>query len=326
MKRTAFVAGCLGLLLACGRDAAVVEPGWRLEPAGVPGDSLTIGDPLRVRLTGSFPRGARLEGSPWDGLSDQWSLRTAREPARRTVGDSMEVWTQEADLAPFATGSLAIGPLPIRIVLAQDTLVERSDVLAVEVASVLADSSEMADLRDIKPPIPLGSPRWPYAAAAAALLALAAVAAWMIRRRRKREAEGPPLLAPWEEFRRALEDLESRRLPETGDWGRYTLELGWTVRRYLERTFGEPVLEMTTGEVRGWLRGMDFSPVRESRMLRWLDRSDLIKFAKAVPTLGECRELMGEARDLVRDVETSRGEIPAACEPLPAQAGVEGAA
>lgn len=292
-------------LWGCARDVQEVplEGEWTLEWEKPPKDSVTVGDPIRVSLSGSLPAGGEVLQSPWETLSTDFVLRDAGDVRKQDMGDSLTVWRQVVTLVPFQLGSLEVGPLAIPVVTAGDTVLKMSDALQVRVASVLGDSAA-ADLRDIKPPYALGRAWWPFAVAAAAFL-LALIAASLVWRRRRRDlAQERPLPPPWEEFQQGLRDLEARNLPEKGEWGAYTLELGWVVRRYLERRFEAPVLKMTTMEIGRWVAQADLHAKQESRLLRWLGRTDLIKFAGSVPTLGECGELREEARDLVSGVET----------------------
>ncbi|MBD3335798.1 MAG: hypothetical protein GF355_09805 [Candidatus Eisenbacteria bacterium] len=293
--------------VACERAAD--RPGgedraWRLTWAGRPRDSLTVGDPLRVRVSGVVARDAQVAASPWDALPAHWTVRELNEPARRSHTDSLDLWSQTAELAPFRTGEVTLGPLQVPVVQDGDTVRRRSDSLSITVASVLGDSLARADLRDIKPPVPLGGgrPWWHFALAGSALLALAAALFLWLRRRRLRRAAAP-LPPPWEEFRRGLEELERARLPEQGQWGAHALLLSHLLRRYMERRFGAPVLEMTTFEVRRWIRGADFDLKLEARLLRWMERGDQIKFAGAVPTLSEAAALQEDARRLAADME-----------------------
>lgn len=296
----AALAGCSG-----GDDApADLAGGWRLELTRVPEESLTVGDPIHVRLVGTLPAAAEVVPSPWATLSGDLALRRVGS-VRRATRDTVSLWSQDAEIAAFATGAVRIGPLAIAVVASGDTVLHTSDTLAVRIASVLGDSLEMADLRDIKPPVALGRGRMPWVLAAAALVLLALVAAFLIwRRRRVRALAETPLPPPWEEFRDGHRALMNRDLPSSGAWGEYTLELGWLARRYLERRLDAPVLEMTTLQIRRWIGGVGLGPKAENRLVEWLNRSDLIKFAGSVPTLAECTQLGREVRDWVEQVET----------------------
>jgi hypothetical protein len=296
------------LLLAlwgCARNVEDVptEGEWILEWEKLPKDSVTVGDPIRVSLSGSLPAGGDVIQSPWETLSTDFVLRDAGAVRRQDLGDTLTLWRQVVTLVPFQVGSLQFGPLSIPVAAGEDTVLEMSNALQVRVASVMGDSAA-ADLRDIKPPYSLGRAWWPFAVAAAAFV-LALIAASLVWRRRRRDLAGErPLPPPWEEFQQGLRELEARNLPEKGEWGVYTLDLSWIVRRYLERRFEAPVLKMTTMEIGRWVARADLHAKQESRLLRWLGRTDLIKFAGSVPTLGECGELREEARDLIGGVET----------------------
>lgn len=289
----------------CSRESGELptEGEWTLRWVDAPEDSITIGDPIRVRLAGTLPARGRILQSPWATLSQDFVVRDSQDTRQSHPSDSLTALRQDVTLVPFQVGPLQVGPLTIPVVAGGDTLLYMSDTLLVQVASVLGDSAA-ADLRDIKPPFPLSREWWPFAAAAAALLLALIVGGLLWRRNRAEAKRERPLPPPWEEFKKGLAALEAKDLPGTGQWGKFTLRLSWLVRRYLERRFEAPVLEMTTLEIRGWVTDADLHAKQENRLLHWLSRTDLIKFAGSVPTLGECRELGDEARDLVSGLET----------------------
>ncbi|MCA9993039.1 MAG: hypothetical protein KDE29_18750, partial [Anaerolineales bacterium] len=100
-----------------------------------------------------------------------------------------------------------------------------------------------------------------------------------------------------------LARIESLELPQQGQFKtHYTLVSG-CVRRYLEQTYGVPMLERTTGEVRASLRQIAMHPDTARQLAAFLDESDLVKFANFTPGITDAAQLLALARALV---ESSR--------------------
>jgi len=231
-------------------------------------------------------------------------MKRSRPTQERLLGDSLVQIVQTAELAAFQTGEIQLGPLPVIYLMGPDTLALWTEALTIPVASVIGDSQQVADLRDIKPPLPLKKSRLLWYLAGLALLLLIIAAIILVRRRKKELGiYSRPLPPPLDEFKQGLVQLEADRFPEQGEWGLYTLRLSWLVRRYMERRFRAPILEMTTSEIRRWSRGETLDMKLGSRLIQWLGIGDQIKFAGVVPTLAECGRMLEEGREIVFRIE-----------------------
>ncbi|MBU1948250.1 MAG: hypothetical protein KJ927_06030, partial [Candidatus Eisenbacteria bacterium] len=293
---------------SCARETPTEEGQgqWRLQWEAIPQDSLTLGDPFHIRLSGALPAGSRLLASPFESVPAPFALRKGSAPKERNLGDSLTYYSQSVELAAFEPGHHRLGPLPVAYLLGADSLLLWSDTLAISIARVINDSQQVADLRDIKPPLPMKRSRLLWIVMGGVLLLAAAAAYYLLRRRRGQMGTlARPALPPLEEFDLGLVKLQADRFPEKGEWGLYTLRLSWLVRRYMERRYQKPILEMTTAEIRRWTRQEAFDLKLGNRLLNWLGVGDQIKFAGAVPTLAECGNLMNEGREIVHRIHES---------------------
>ena len=157
------------------------------------------------------------------------------------------------------------------------------------------------DLRDIKPPveIPAG---WAWLLWVAAALLLLALAFWLWRRHRARgrEVQVAPPVPPHLVARRRLEEaLSWLHEPKT-----FCILVSDTTRWYLEQRFDFRAPERTTEE---FLRELQqttlLSEGQKQSLGEFLERCDLVKFARYEPWEAELRELHGAATRLVSETE-----------------------
>lgn len=161
------------------------------------------------------------------------------------------------------------------------------------------------DIRDIKGPLSLPwEAGWLWRALLfAALAAVVALLIYFLRRRRRKLAapEGKPLL-PDEEALLELDRLRDEHLPEAGKIKEYFFRLSAIVRWYLERRFGVPASEQTTEE---FLRDMTqknfLNEDQKKTMKAFMEHSDLVKYAKYLASLAECRKGDEVARRLIEE-------------------------
>jgi hypothetical protein len=145
-----------------------------------------------------------------------------------------------------------------------------------------------------------------WAALAAAVALVTGLAWWWIARRRRASVAGEPALPPvppGEELRRELERL-APAVDMLGDDARgFYSELTHAVKRYLERTTGDPVLEWTTFETVRRFREKGFDLPAEVALPDLLASADRVKFGKGAATRDDAREGLARARRLHDHVE-----------------------
>lgn len=158
-------------------------------------------------------------------------------------------------------------------------------------------------LHDIVAPRPIASV-WDWlipVIVGLAVLGLAYLAWWWWRRRQRRLSEPPPPpppLPPHERAQRALE-AATRLL---GDPNAFCTEVSSILRTYLEERFGWNAPDRTTEEFLSQLRRDHTLPPSLQQLLHeFLERCDLVKFARHEPTETELLELQGAALRLVAD-------------------------
>ncbi len=174
-----------------------------------------------------------------------------------------------------------------------------------------ASSATANQLREIKPPVEIPNPwAWAWWAVGALVVAALVYLAW--RYWQKRCAAVPPLpVIP--AHVRARQKLEAA-LALLGQPKEFCILVSDTVRWYLEERFNFHAPERTTEEFLHELRGTNLlTPDQKESLGEFLNRCDLVKFAKYEPREPELRDLHDSALRLV--AETVPPESPEAIAP-----------
>lgn len=126
----------------------------------------------------------------------------------------------------------------------------------------------------------------------------------------------PPPPPPHERALQALQALLSKHLPEKGDVEPYFVELSEILRRYVEDRFGLRAPEQTTEEFLADLQrtaaGRRAIDSAQQTVLRaFLERADLVKFARDQPGVDVCSEAADAAREFVVETAAPASETDA---------------
>lgn len=156
-------------------------------------------------------------------------------------------------------------------------------------------------LRDIKPPIDIPNP-WFWVGLALGALALAGVLFWAWKRWRKKKAETPPTpVIP--AHVRAKQKLQEA-LALIGQPKEFCILVSDTIRWYLEERFNFHAPERTTEEFLYELQETDLLLLDQKESLsEFLQRCDLVKFARYQPREPELHDLHDAAVRLVEETE-----------------------
>lgn len=265
---------------------------------------ITIGDLIEYTVTVSQARNVKVEMPGLGANLGGFEIRDYRVDEPKREGDRT-VSIYRYTISTFLTGDFEIPPLAIRYTVAgskPETIT--TEKIKIQVASM--KPSEAGDIRDIKPPveIPLNWKRLAlWAVAGVAVLALAVTGFLWYRRRRQGKGLLPvrtePLRPAHELALEALARLEASDLLARNEIKAFYIEVSEIIRRYVEGRYGFVALEMTTEELLG---ALDRSEVdREVRELFrvFLERCDLVKFAKWEPPAEAHPAILKLARDIV---------------------------
>jgi len=185
--------------------------------------------------------------------------------------------------------------------------------MALGLLAALSPAPGTNDLRPLRAPVDLPS-GWAWLGWVLAVLGLAAVFGWWWwRRRRRRGLPLPPAKPPLPPHERARRRLEAA-LALLDEPEPFCVEVSSILRVYLEERFQFHAPERTTEE---FLVELSVSPclteLQKQAVAGFLERCDLVKFARAEPTQLELRDLHAAAERLVNETEPS---------PLPPEPGL----
>jgi Domain of unknown function (DUF4381) len=148
------------------------------------------------------------------------------------------------------------------------------------------------EFHDIAPPVDYSLiPPWVIFAASFAGLALLGWAAWLIARKRKRPQ--PPQL-PRQRALAALERI-ARQIEKMSPY-QFSIRVSDILRRYVTEQYALPLTRQTSVEFLNSLRrSSSFSDDEKTLLADFLNRCDLIKFARYDATAEDNRLLLDEA-------------------------------
>ena len=301
------------LLLAVGQ-ASAEDNGPVTATLTAPEGRLTVGDSIRLTLVVTHPAGYQVilpvVAPAWGDftvVSQSPATTTASQyhaAAFTANSDGTETTTATIDARLFQPGAFHTPPLEVSVTDGRGGLQKVTAApVAVTIASVLQKSD--SELRDIKPQaaLPIATV-WPWLAAGlAAVAALAGLIVWRTRRRLRVTVDNR---LPHEVALDGLTLIEGLRLPEQGRFKEHYTFVSDTVRTYVERRYGVPALERTTGEIRPDLARVDLSSEVTTALIAFLQASDLVKFSdhrEWTPDVEGAYELLAQGRLIV---ETTR--------------------
>lgn len=290
----------------------------------------TVGDPIRIELTVSLPRGfqAKLpelkdQVGDFTVLEPQASPGPPTTPRRGTAGEDESAadspGTRRASyvVALFRPGSFEFPSLSISIRDASGKEYSAaSPAIKIEIRSVLTGNDDK--LKDLKRQAEIEDPaRWLYRLGIVLLVLTLALLGWLLWRKRQKPAlprTAVPGLDPYALAEADLRDLMGRGLLERGFVKQFYVGISEIVKRVLEAGYQISTSEKTTTEImEGLLQVSPHVPTGAelSRIETFLSGCDLVKFAKYLPSAPE-NDVTIQAAFTILETCRKRGEVPAA--------------
>ncbi len=273
---------------------------------------VTVGDRVTMAIRVDYPEGSRLiwpdslDLSPFEVLD----ARLGPPSLQGDLASSSLVLT----LAAFELGDLQVPPIEVGVeVPGGETVFLETNPFGIRLESVGLDES--GDIRDIKGPLRIPRALVVYLLPLLGLF-LAGLLFWWLSRRfwRKDPREGetkpePPPRPPHEVALEALARLEASPLLERGEVKEYHIRASEIIRTYLEARFHLPALEMTTRFIKLGLERVGLGGEVVEGFGDFLNRCDMVKFAKFRPDPSVAHSVLLLGRELVERT------VPVASEP-----------
>ena len=265
-------------------------------------DSVSVGDPLEVRVRVRAPAGATIvfpEGP--DSSAQVEAIATRAIVGQPGVGGTDQT-------AVYRLVAWDVGEVPAKLgdVIVRLGGVERriplGDVM-IKVHSVLPADTTLRVPKPPRPPFDVLIPWWrrwlPWILAALALGGL--LGWWWWRRRRRGVGAGAVDALGFAE--REFSRIEALGLVEAGERGRHVALMVEVLRDYLALRVPEARASLTSSELLAALRGVRVVPL--PRLAPVLEEADMVKFARRLVTAERARDVGREARAIARDVESA---------------------
>jgi hypothetical protein len=291
----------LTVALVCGLCAttAVAADQPALEVA-LPDGSFRVGDRVPVRVAarggeelmwGELRVGVEPAG-PWAMIDGPHEITATRPP----------VW--EFVLAPMETGELSLPTVGAGVRSGGEEAREigLTDPPTINILSVLPEGEDVQ-------PVPMRDPlgvtgfpwEWVLPLAVPVLGMAAAIVLWGRRRRTLGGDEPVVVLTPYEELSALLDRLDKRvgREPAESICDR----LAGALRRYLERTSGEPAEEMTSFELRLLARALEWPDTVQRGVQAVMSVADRVRFGRFPADDRELRRALESGREVARSLE-----------------------
>jgi hypothetical protein len=236
-------------------------------------------------------------------------LRRASHDERRRDGTTKRVY--ELELRAWELGDINLPPIQVGYAAGGQRSWVVTNPVPLRILGLLGDVDDKTALAPDTPPVSLRRRDWRWLLAAGVALAALAIAlvAWRLRKRRPPVVEGAPapvvarparlrLTGAAERALAALAALERDgalvREPRAG----YE-RLVAILRTFWHDQFRVGIRDRTSGEL---VRALGKTPMPEAARAasgRWLERCDLVKFARAEPAAEDSAADLAAARELV---------------------------
>lgn len=264
---------------------------------------LTVGDPFYVELKLTCSNSSKITGPLADSLGS-FLILDQQLKTKSLQGYNENLYRLK--IAGFKAGEQTLPRLVFLLSAGDRTDTLRSDSLKLKINSVL--SPKMQDINDLKPEAKFPN-YWLWLIPALVLvLAVLVYLSLLLYKKLKRIKElALAPLPPWEEALKELDKLPKDEWLAKGFVSKYYYALSEILKRYIERHFEFNAVEQTTTEIVLNLK-IYKTPLRQE-FSDFLNRADLVKYAKAVPPGQE----VSQAMEMVRELITKT--IPAPQEP-----------
>ncbi len=210
-------------------------------------------------------------------------------------------------ISTFLTGEFDIPPLTIAYILPGDTIPQSLTTESIHIVVESMKASEAGDIRDVKPPLEIPKSWWTigrWIILSVGILLIGILIYVLYRRKKAGKGllpvrETPPR-PPHEVALEGLEALRTSDLLENGEIKLYYIQISEIIRQYIGGRYFVVAMEMTTTEVLEGLRNEEIEDDIFLAFQTFLNRCDLVKFAKYQPSNIETEEIFDMATDLVQ--------------------------
>jgi len=307
-----------------------------------------IGDRISVKLSIKYPKNATVDYSfladekigEFELIPPEIKKLDDIKQKKNIISDDGNFITEEKLLVytTFAdSGDYYLGPFKFNYLVDSLEHSELSDSIKISVHSILKSGAKISYLDSLgkQQEMPLDSLKnilpikdineyeltseekqfltWLFVV----LLIIVALIIYLIRLNRKKK-NLPPIIKKKIKIIPAhiialekLQILQNRGLLKKGDYKEYSVEISSILRNYLENRYKFIAAELTTYDLKIEVETFVSDKATLEYLSRFLDLTDLVKFAKFVPLEGELKELFDSCKEFIektKQIETKKNE------------------
>jgi len=320
MKRTALIFFAAALLAAAARAEETVS--FKVTP---PAGKIKMAEIFKVEVEASFPGNYSLKPDTASADSPDFEV-IAFSKLGSTAAGGARTDTFEIAAKAFALGQSTFPAVSWGLYTSSGPAAAeaKSPSFVLDIIPVFAKTD--GDIRDIYPPFRFLPWLWILAGLAAA----AAAGIYIYRRALREGVPGSRALwkdarTPYQRAHERLEKLSASPLAAAGKLKEYYTGLSAVLRFYLQEEFSIDAALMTTADLARDLKKTGAELKTTLRARDFMNRTDLVKFAKMTPEdpaadAGNLEELLGEFARTAENARAAKAAAEAAAR-LAAKAG-----
>jgi len=274
--------------------------------------SIRIGEQVTLRINATLPKTAAIF---WPVIADTLTgnievVSRSKVDTNATNRKDFISYSQSLRITSFDTGYHVIPSIAVDFRYSGDTARQQllAEGLYLKVRTVEVDTTR--SIRDIKGPMqaPLTLAEiLPYVGIVALAGIIIGIIWYLLWRRKMNKPLFPVInrveLPPWQNALLNLQDLENRKLWQSGKLKEYYTELTEIIRHYLLKQHSIEAMEMISDEIMDAFDSANLSTEARPKLLQILRQADFVKFAKAQPTREENSQSMTFAKMFVEETK-----------------------
>jgi hypothetical protein len=306
VRRAAF----LGLLISLLASPALSQVTSSTASTGK--TSYLVGDYINYKIQIRYKPGTTVfPPMIQDSLKDLTLLKV--EKPSKTIANGDTALTYAYVLSCYDSAGVTIPGIPIFCKTAGDTALQvvPTNPVRFTVSTVKVNLKE--GIKDVNAPIKIPFDwKWLLVWIGAALL-IAVITYYLYRRYKKKKAAASSVkpavkVLPHEEALSSLHQLEQQQLWQRGLVKEYHSAITEIIRRYFEKRFNMPAMELPTSEAVELLKLRPESAPILDLTYGFLSNADMVKFAKFTPMNSVNEEMMKQAYEIVNKTAVSNGK------------------
>jgi hypothetical protein len=266
-------------LLACSFGAGAQV----LVKASLDKEKIPVGDTIMLTLDLRTPLGQDVTWFTVDSIPHFELLNKSRFDTVESIDGKKFI--QQFAITSYDSGHWQIPSLPVLV--AGKTYY--TDSLAVDVSYSNPDlSADYRDIKEIEEVPAQGTGYIPWIIGAATLIAIG-VMVYLFLKKKKKPVQQVIVakLPPYEEAMQALDALQKKKLPESGEVKAYYTEMNDILRVFVMRKLKVTTMEKTNEELIAELKKRRFNEDSFKELATALRMADFVKFARYLPDTKE---------------------------------------